>query len=301
VSSAPEDRLVSWEEIQDIELVVLRRMKEFAMGSHKSVFQGAGFDLVGLREWEPGDRVAGIDWPQSSLNNFSPLLTREFEQESTASVVIVADSSLSTRCGAGGTPIAKVIARTVATLSLAAAFFQDLVGLITMDGTQRRLVVPLRTGRNHAVHCAEVYQDCLSDDRTSKTLHQVASLAGLLRKRSLIPVVTDFLADDPKSVIEECAALSGVHDVFMVVIDCAFAFKLPRVSAGWIEAYDVESGVSRVFSSGEVELFERRVKSWQDESVQLGQACGLEIVRVKPGNEHQALAAFLNGRRAQKQ
>ena len=43
--------LVSWEEIQDIELVVLRRMKKFAMGAHPSVFQGSGFDLVGLRDW----------------------------------------------------------------------------------------------------------------------------------------------------------------------------------------------------------------------------------------------------------
>lgn len=300
MNSVPADRLVSWEEIQDIELVVLRRMKEFAMGSHKSVFQGAGFDLVGLREWEPGDRAAAIDWPQSSLNNFSPLLTREFEQESTASVVVVADNSLSTRCGAGGTPIAKVIARTVATLSLAAAFFQDLVGLVTMNGTERRLVVPLRTGRNHAVHCAEIYQQCLSDDYTSTTLHQGASLAGLLRKRSLIPVVTDCLTDDPRRVITEFAALNGFHDVFMVVIDCTFAFRLPRVRAGWIEAYDVESGVSRVFSSEEVEQFERTVKSWQDESVQLGRECGLDVVRIKPGKEYQALAAFLNGRRTQK-
>ena len=300
MNSTPEDRLVSWEEIQDIELVVLRRMKEFAMGSHKSVFQGAGFDLVGLREWEPGDRVAAIDWSQSSLNNFSPILTREFEQESTASVVIVADSSLSTRCGAGGMPIAKVIARTVATLSLAAAFFQDLVGLVTMNGTERRLVVPLRTGRNHAVHCAEIYQDCLSDDQTSRTLQQGTSLSGLLRKRSLIPVVTDCLTNDPKTVVRECAALSGLHDVFMVMIDCAFAFRLPRVSAGWVEAYDIESGASRVFSSEEVEEFERTVESWQDESVEFGRECGLDVVRVKPGEEHQALAVFLNSRRAQK-
>ena len=126
--------LVSWEEIQDIELVVLRRMKEVAMGAHPSVFQGSGFDLVGLRDWQPGDRASAIDWPQSTLTNFSPLLTREFEQEGTAPVVIIADTSLATRCGVNGTPIAKVIARTVATLGLAAAFLQDLVGLVTLDG-----------------------------------------------------------------------------------------------------------------------------------------------------------------------
>ena len=117
MSERREEMLVSWEEIQDIELVVLGRMKEFAIGAHASVFQGSGFNLVGLREWQPGDRPSAVDWPQSTLTNFSPLMTREFEQESTASVVIVADISRSTRCGVNGMPIAKVIARTVATLA----------------------------------------------------------------------------------------------------------------------------------------------------------------------------------------
>ena len=74
-------------------------MKEFTLGDHASVFKGAGFNFVGLRDWEPGDRVSSIDWAQSSLTNFSPLITREFEQDSNATIVAVADASLSTRCG----------------------------------------------------------------------------------------------------------------------------------------------------------------------------------------------------------
>ncbi len=142
--------LVSWEEIQDIELVVVRRMQEFATGLHRSVFYGSGFDLVGLRDWQPGDRPSAVDWAQSSLTNFSPLMTREFEQESTASVIIVADTSLSTQCGVNGTPIAKVVARTVATLAIAAAFFQDLVGLVTMDAKPGG-----RTARNFRMSIAD--------------------------------------------------------------------------------------------------------------------------------------------------
>ena len=48
--------------------------------------RGAGFDLVGLRTWEPGDRLSAVDWPQSSLTNFSPLVVRDFEQPGTATV-----------------------------------------------------------------------------------------------------------------------------------------------------------------------------------------------------------------------
>ena len=76
------------------------------IGDHRSLSHGSGFDFVGLRDWQAGDRFSTIDWAQSTLTNFSPLVVREFEQPSTASVVVVADASLSTRCGVNGVPIA---------------------------------------------------------------------------------------------------------------------------------------------------------------------------------------------------
>src|SRR5881396_2840944 len=105
---------VNLSELTEIELLILRRMREVTMGEHRSLFHGSGFDFVGLRDWEAGDRFSAIDWAQSSLTNFSPLIVREFEQPSTASVVVVADGSLSTRCGVDGVPIAAAIARAIA-------------------------------------------------------------------------------------------------------------------------------------------------------------------------------------------
>ncbi len=295
-----EERLVSWEEIQDIELVVLRRMREYALGAHRSVFHGSGFDLVGLRDWQPGDRPSAIDWPQSSLTNFSPLITREFEQESTAPVIIVADMSRSTRCGVNGTPIAKVIARTVATLGLAAAFCQDLVGLVAMDGRSRRLAARPRTGRNHAMHCVDIYQDSLLEAGGRRSPDGNGDLAGLLRKRSLMPVVSDFLVDPPEPLVEEFAALNALHDVFFVMVDSAFAFGLPPVSTGWIEGYDAESGQSRLLSARDIELLGERVRDWQDRSAAAARQRGVDVVRVQSGREHAALAEFLDSRRRRK-
>src|SRR2546422_8973222 len=91
--------LVNLSEIAEIELFVLKRMKQFTLGDHASVFKGPGFNFVGVRDWAPGDRMSSIDWAQSSLTNFSPLMIREFEQDSTATIIVVADASLSTRCG----------------------------------------------------------------------------------------------------------------------------------------------------------------------------------------------------------
>ena len=108
--------LVDFADISEIELRVIKRMKEYTLGDHGSVFHGTGVDFVGLRDWQAGDRLSSIDWPQSSLTNFNPLIVREYEQPGTAPIVVVADSSPSTRCGMGGTPIAAgvcAMARTI--------------------------------------------------------------------------------------------------------------------------------------------------------------------------------------------
>src|SRR5580765_407497 len=125
-----EAPLVNLSEITEVELLILKRMREFTIGEHRSLFHGSGFDFVGLREWQAGDRFSSIDWPQSTLTNFSPLIVREFEQPSTANVVVVADGSLSTRCGIDGVPIAAAIARAVATIGMSAVCFQDLFGMM---------------------------------------------------------------------------------------------------------------------------------------------------------------------------
>ena len=61
-TSAGEDvPLVNLSEIAEIELFILKRMKEFTLGDHASMFKGSGFNFVGIRDWEPGDRVSSVE------------------------------------------------------------------------------------------------------------------------------------------------------------------------------------------------------------------------------------------------
>ena len=54
--------LVSWSDIRDVELVIVRRMQELAMGAHPSTVYGTGHELAGLRDWQPGEhRLASVD------------------------------------------------------------------------------------------------------------------------------------------------------------------------------------------------------------------------------------------------
>ena len=215
-------------------------------------------------------------------------------QESNAPIVIAADVSRSTRCGARGEPIARVIARAVATFAMAAAFSQDRAGLLTFDRDTRCIAVRPRVGKNHAIHCIEAYQDQLLGRGVRESAPDV-SFAGLLRTRSLVPVISDFLFEDPHPLLAELADLNTSHDIFLVMIDSAFAFELLRFSAGWIEAYDVETGRTRIISSADLEQLGSRVREWQDTVEHAAHDHGLEVLRLGGSSQqfHETLVGFL--------
>jgi uncharacterized protein (DUF58 family) len=279
--------LINLSEITEVELLILKRMREFTIGEHSSMFHGTGFDFVGLRDWQAGDRFENIDWPQSSLNNFSPLIVREFEQPTTSAAIIVADRSASTRCGAigksdaRGTQIATLIARAIATVGMSAVFFQDSIGLITFDeGFHKLGAVRPRIGKGQVIHCLEAYQHGhgLQDIKNIGSLS--ATLTGFSRKTALMPVISDFLFDGAPELMRDLRQVNNVHDVFVMIVDASFAFELPKVSAGWVEVYDVETGRTRMMSRRELSRQSERVRAWQDEVARQAKDNDLDVVRL---------------------
>jgi uncharacterized protein (DUF58 family) len=309
-----EETLVTLSEIAEIELFILKRMKEFTLGDHASVFKGGGFNFVGVREWQPGDRISSIDWAQSSMTNFSPLIMREFEQDSTAAIMAVADASLSTRCGIDGHTIATAIARGVAAVGLSATFFQDLFGFLAFDSRLQPVAAARpRIGRSHVLYCLDLYRDAVraemglevpsrNDVRPQSSPAITVAIEGQLRKAAMVPVISDFLFPDAPRLVAELATLNAVHDVFLLVADVRFAYEMPDLSAGWIEAFDIESGETRVLSRRELRHLGDRVTAWQDDIVRTGRAADLDVVRVglDRWEMETALATFAAERRLRK-
>ena len=312
IARAPEADLISLDDIARIELIIARRLRERTAGEHRSRTEGAGFDFVGLRDWQGGDRWSTIDWPQSSLTNFAPLVVREYDQPSTATVVAVADLSMSTRCGvvrdvASGrqaTPVATAVARALAIIGLSAVFFQDRFGLIAFERDFSHLAgVPPRTGRNHVVHCLDAY---LARRGLEPVMHGASvstTLAGSFRTTSLVPFISDFLFDDAMDVIKELALLNTRHDVFLVLVDSAFAFEMPAVSSRWVEVEDAEAGITRTVSRRTFAALADRVREWQAGVERAARAADLDVVRVglDAQRDELALSGFVAERRLRKQ
>jgi uncharacterized protein (DUF58 family) len=272
---------INLQDIAEIELFILKRMKEFTLGDHGSVFKGSGFNFVGIRDWEPGDRMSNIDWAQSSLNNFSPLIVREFEQDSNAAIVAVADASLSTRCGIEGDLIATSIARAVAAAGLSAVFFQDRFGLVTFnDRFEQVAAARPRIGRSHLLYCLDLYRQSVLGKDQAGDRDVIIGIESQVRKAALVPVISDFLFPDVQHILSELSKLNAVHDVFLLMADARFAYDVPRVSDGWIDVFDIETGRTRVLSRREVGRLAQRTSAWQDEVARMAKDADLDVVRV---------------------
>jgi hypothetical protein len=215
----------------------------------------------------------------------------------------VADASLSTRCGIDGIPIAAAIARTIGTIGMSAVFFQDMFGLITFDAKFEQLAaIRPRIGKNQVIHCLEAYQFQTGLQPLKRADSLSMSLSGFMRKTSMVPVISDFLFDEAGLVLKELGQLNSSHDVFIVLIDSAFAFELPSISAGWIEAFDVETGRSRVLSRRALRALSSRTRSWQDEVARMAKAVDLDVLRIGVDEQQTtiALSEFIAERRLRK-
>lgn len=295
--------LLSLDDIAAIELPILRRINEIIGGDHHSRTHGSGFDIVGLRDWQAGDRFNAIDWAQSSLNNFSPMVVREFEQPSIAPVIAIADGSASTRCGVDGAPIAATVARAIATVGLSASFFQDPFGLIVFDDELEHLsALRPRSGKHHVIHSIDAYQYRQNLQAVPRHGGLDATLSGYLQRTTLLPFISDFLFDNAVEVLRELAYLNARHDVFIVLIDSAFAFDLPEISAGWIAVTDIETGHRQTLSRSTLQQMAGQIRHWQARVAKDARALGLDVVVVgqDPLRTDIALGEFVAERRLRK-
>jgi hypothetical protein len=164
---------------------------------------------------------------------------------------------------------------------MSAVFFQDMFGLITFGAKFEDInAIRPRIGKNQVIHCLDAYQfgEGLLPLKRADSLSM--SLAGFMRKTSMVPVISDFLFDEADDVMKELGQLNNTHDVFIVLIDSAFAFDLPPVSAGWIEAFDVETGRSKVMSRRALRTLSARTRTWQDEVARLAKENDLDVLRI---------------------
>jgi uncharacterized protein (DUF58 family) len=186
---------------------------------------------------------------------------------------------------------------------LSASFFQDPFGLVTFDqGFEHMATIRPRTGKSHLVHCVDAYQYHYGLQPVERVGGIGDTLSGFLRGRGLLPIISDFLFENPGPLLHELSMLNATHDVFLVLIDSAFAFDMPSVSAGWIEAVDVETGRARTYSRKAFARLGDEARQWQGTVRLAAKEAGLDVVEMglDQAKSDIALSEFVAERRLRK-
>ena len=220
-------------QVKGIELRTRGLVSALFAGEYRSVFRGQGMEFAEVRAYEPGDDFRSIDW-NVSARLASPFV-KTYTEERELTLMLVVDQSGSTRVG---DPMSKVglEVEVAAVLALAAAYQNDRVGAL-LFAEEVEHVVPPRKGRRHALRCI---RDLIAFSPASKMTNLGASLTytgRLLRHRSIVVVLSDFLATDWERPLRQLAAR---HEVVAVTVDDARERTLPEAGVLWLE--DAETG-----------------------------------------------------------
>ena len=94
----------------------------------------------------------------------------------------------------------------------------------------------------------------------------------------------------------------GLDNTELGKIDSAFAFDLPAVSAWWIDAFDVETGRSRLISRRAARTLAGRAAEWQSEVERTAKDLNMDVLRlgIDEAKSDIALMEFVIERRLRK-
>lgn len=214
-------------------------------GEYRSVFRGQGMEFLEVRPYEPGDDYRVIDWNVSARLGEPHVKT--FTEERELTLFLVVDHSGSTDVGAPVTKVARAV-EIAAVLALAAVRRQDRVGALLFTDRIEHVVPPAK-GRRHALR---VIRDLLAFTPVGRRTDLAAGLdytARLLHHRSIVVVLSDFVAEGWERSL---ARLAARHDVLAITIDDPR--EVAPTASGWITFCDPEGEGEQLVDLGDAKV-----------------------------------------------
>jgi len=202
-------------------------------GSFRSVFRGQGVEFDSVREYERGDDIRCIDWNVTA--RIGKPYVKLYREEREINVLLIVDLSLSTAVSWQGDSVRSRIAETAALCAFAALHLNSPVGAVLFGGSCGRLWKP-RTGQEQVLSILGAIERYDSRQRGTVLAGALAGAGTLLRRRSLVCIISDFRVAGYEQNLSLCA---NSHDVIAIRINTPLDYQLP--AAGYLAFRDPET------------------------------------------------------------
>jgi uncharacterized protein (DUF58 family) len=228
-------------------------------------------ELDEVRHHERGDDVRSIDWNVSA--RFGTPYVKMYREEREMTVCVILDNSASMHTPGGSlseSPGSDVNRYEQAVLAAALiAFSAEQAGQrlsrIFFDQEISKIIPP-RKGRSHTMAVISAAIEARPEEKGSGLGKALIGSERLLKRRSLVIIISDFLCINWE---QEIGDLSRRHDVISIKISGPLDREMPR--SGLLTLEDPETGL-KLRASASFSAFRTAWASWHEERVRLWEA-----------------------------
>jgi uncharacterized protein (DUF58 family) len=223
--------------LRRLEWTAIRRLDGLLQGDYRTLLRGAGLDLADLREYQHHDDVRHIDWNVTARLEIPHV--RVFTEDREMAAWFLLDLSPSIDFGSGEQRKRNVSAEFVAVLARLLTRHGNRVGAL-LYGSGVDTIIPTRGGRRHVLHLLHSMQTrpAHAESGTTKLRDLLESAASLIKRRSTIFVVSDFISEPGWE--RPLALLAQRHEVVAVRLLDPLELDIPDL--GLLTIRDSETG-----------------------------------------------------------
>jgi len=279
-------------QIRRLQLKARRAVENLLGGEYHSVFKGSGIAFEEVREYQPGDDIRSIDWNVTARMGH-PFIKR-FIEERELTVLLLVDGSGSQLLGSRQQPKREVAAELAAVLAFSAISNNDRVGLVQFTRTVEHIVPP-RKGVRHVLRLIRDVLFSQPRDRGTSIATALDTMNRLLRRRSIVFLLSDFQDQDYERAFKRAARR---HDLIAVCIRDPLEEELPAV--GLLEVEDAETGTRLLLdtdSQAVRQMYRQTAEARREAVRQLTRSAGSDLIEVSTDGSHlDALIRFFRMR-----
>lgn len=223
--------------LRRLDLKITRRLEGLLQGDHRTAFRGQGLDFADLREYQYHDDVRHMDWNVTARLQIPHV--REFLEDREITAWFLLDMSPSIDFQSVSVSKRAVLSEFTTLMCRFLSSKGNRAGALLFTGSVEQMV-PARGGRQQFL----ILLDALARYRSPKKAQAtnlkrvLADAAKMIRRRSLIFVVSDFIS--PPGWEKPLSQLANRHDVIAVRLTDPLEVRLPDL--GLITFQDAESG-----------------------------------------------------------
>jgi len=229
-------------------------------GRHKSPDLGSGGEFAEHRQYHPGHQTNAVDWHVYARTR--RLFIRTYEELSDMSVHLLVDTSGSMSYLGGGEEVkamrAAKVAAALAYLMMRqgdkaslTVFADRILDHVPVGGTERHMLNMLNT----------LIRPALQPTGATRIAGSIREASLLLRKRGRLIVLSDFLGEDPETILDALGPF--VHRRFEVLLlQLSDPDERTLPNAPLARFVDAETGEELEVEPGEIrEAFEKTVRA----------------------------------------